>query len=185
MLRLLVGLIRALMGGRDALGGRRRYEGGPRRVGVAAVVLYLHVFFFMHRTLSSVVALGASIICNRIPDLSPRQRTLCQGHPDAIVAAGEGAKLALSECRHQFSDQRWNCSVVMTASNSLQSPGGSYLSLGHITTVGECLLESGRINDEVRSHRRLVAKTTQRAAVYRIPAFGVNDPLIERRHVYV
>ena len=137
MLHLLVRLTRALAGGGGV--GRRRYDGSarPRRVGVAAAVLYLHAFFFMHRALTSVVALGASIICNRIPGLSPRQRILCQGHPDAMVAAGEGAKLALGECRHQFRDQRWNCSVVQTASNSLHAPGGSYLSLGHITAVGE------------------------------------------------
>ena len=137
MLHLLVGLIRTLMFGTDAIGGRRYYR-PPRRVGVAAAILYLHAFFFLHRALSSVVALGASIICNRIPGLSPRQRTLCQGHPDAMVAAGEGAKMALSECRHQFRNERWNCSVVQTASNSLHSPGGGhYLSLGHITTVGK------------------------------------------------
>jgi len=140
MLHLLVELIRALTdSGRGGAGRRRRYSGpGPRRVGVAAAVFYLHAFFFAHRTLSSVVALGASIICNRIPGLSPRQRTLCQGHPVAMVAAGDGAKLALGECRYQFRDRRWNCSVVETASNSLlHSPGGAYLSLGHITTVGE------------------------------------------------
>jgi len=135
MLRLLAGLVRTLAGGR---GARRRYESPQRRrLGVAAAVLYLHAFFSVHRTMSSVVALGASIICNRIPGLSPRQRTLCQGHPDAMVAAGDGAKLALGECRRQFRDERWNCSVVQTASNALHSPGGSYLPLGHITTVGE------------------------------------------------
>lgn len=130
MLHLLVGLIRALIGG-DA--GRRFFHRPPRRVGVVAVVLLL----FLHGSLPSVVALGASVICNRIPGLSPRQRTLCQGHPDAMVAAGEGAKVALSECRHQFRNHRWNCSVVQTASNSVHSPGGVYMSLGHITTVGE------------------------------------------------
>jgi len=145
MLHLVVGLIRTLVCGWDVAGGvgrrRRRYHGPPRRVGVAAAVLYLHVFFFMHRTLTSVVALGASIICNRIPGLAPRQRTLCQGHPDAMVAAGEGAKMALVECRHQFRNHRWNCSVVQAASsNSLHSPGGLYLSLGHITAVGQYLL---------------------------------------------
>ena len=141
MLHLLVGIFKTLVTGWSVTDGvgRRRYHRPPRRVGVAAAILYLHVFFFLHRALSSVVALGASIICNRIPGLSPRQRTLCQGHPDAMVAAGEGAKMALSECQHQFRNQRWNCSVVQTASNSLHSPGGYHLSLGRITTVGELL----------------------------------------------
>jgi len=142
MLHLLVGSIRTLLGARGATDSiSRRPRRSSRRVGVAAAVFYFHAFFFMHTAPSSVVALGASIICNRIPDLSPRQRTLCQGHPDAMVAAGEGAKMALGECRHQFRNQRWNCSVVKSASNSLHSPGGYYLSLGHITTVGKlCIL---------------------------------------------
>lgn len=67
--------------------------------------------FLFTRTLSSVVALGANIICNRIPGLAPRQRTICQSRPDAVVAVGEGAKLALAECRHQFKDRRWNCTL--------------------------------------------------------------------------
>jgi len=147
MLHLLVGLIRALIGGRaDCAPGSfsgRHYHRPPRRVGVAAAILYLHVFFFLHRALSSVVALGASTICYRIPGLSPRQRTLCQGHPDAMVAAGEGAKVALSECQYQFRNERWNCSVVQSTSNSLHSPGGGYyLPLGHITTVGKFQLSN-------------------------------------------
>ncbi|KAL8583406.1 hypothetical protein ACOMHN_057862 [Nucella lapillus] len=40
--------------------------------------------------LSSVVALGANIICNKIPGLAPRQRALCRARPDALVAVGEG-----------------------------------------------------------------------------------------------
>ena len=58
-----------------------------------------------------MVALGANIICNRIPGLAPRQRTICQSRPDAVVAVGEGAKLALAECRHQFHGRRWNCTL--------------------------------------------------------------------------
>ena len=69
--------------------------------------LYLH-----YRAFSSVVALGANIICNRIPGLAPRQRTICQSRPDAVVAVGEGAKLALAECRHQFHGRRWNCTLA-------------------------------------------------------------------------
>jgi len=149
MLHLVLGLIRTLVRGWNVTGvGRLRSHRAPRRPGVAAAVLYLHLFFFTHRTLTSVVALGASIICNRIPGLAPRQRTLCQGHPDAMVAAGEGAKLALTECRHQFRNHRWNCSVVLqtaaaSSPNSVHSPtAGLYLPLGHITAVGQYLLFS-------------------------------------------
>ncbi|CAI5635785.1 protein Wnt-7b isoform X2 [Oreochromis niloticus] len=64
------------------------------------------------RALSSVVALGANIICNKIPGLAPRQRALCQSRPDAIIIIGEGAQLGINECQYQFRYGRWNCSAL-------------------------------------------------------------------------
>ncbi|KPP72349.1 protein Wnt-7a-like [Scleropages formosus] len=61
---------------------------------------------------SSVVALGASIICNKIPGLAPRQRTICQSRPDAIIVIGEGAQMGVDECQFQFRHGRWNCSAL-------------------------------------------------------------------------
>uniref|UniRef100_UPI00398E7450 protein Wnt-7b-like n=1 Tax=Pristiophorus japonicus TaxID=55135 RepID=UPI00398E7450 len=60
----------------------------------------------------SVVALGASIICNKMPGLAPRQRVLCQSRPDAMIVIGEGAQLGLDECQHQFRDSHWNCTSL-------------------------------------------------------------------------
>nr|XP_010598759.1 protein Wnt-7b [Loxodonta africana] len=62
--------------------------------------------------LSSVVALGANIICNKIPGLAPRQRAICQSRPDAIIVVGEGAQMGINECQHQFRFARWNCSAL-------------------------------------------------------------------------
>lgn len=67
---------------------------------------------FAPRALSSVVALGANIICNKIPGLAPRQRALCQSRPDAIIIVGEGAQLGIDECQYQFRYGRWNCSAL-------------------------------------------------------------------------
>ncbi len=80
------------------------------------IVLYCIVLYciYISRALSSVVALGANIICNKIPGLAPRQRTICQSRPDAIVAVGEGSKLGMSECRYQFRNMRWNCTHPST-----------------------------------------------------------------------
>ncbi|KAL4646371.1 hypothetical protein GN956_G9324 [Arapaima gigas] len=61
---------------------------------------------------SSVVALGASIICNKIPGLAPRQRIICQSRPDAIIVIGEGVQMGLDECQFQFRSGRWNCSAL-------------------------------------------------------------------------
>ena len=59
-----------------------------------------------------MVALGASIICNKIPGLAPRQRTICQSRPDAIIVIGEGAQMGINECQFQFKHGRWNCSAL-------------------------------------------------------------------------
>lgn len=62
-------------------------------------------------SLSSVVALGADIICNKIPDLAPRQRLICRSRPIAMGVIGEGAKNGITECQYQFRNMRWNCTV--------------------------------------------------------------------------
>ncbi len=68
--------------------------------------------FKLYRGFSSVVALGASVICNKIPGLAPRQRTICQSRPDAIIVIGEGAQMGINECQFQFKNGRWNCSAL-------------------------------------------------------------------------
>lgn len=58
------------------------------------------------------MALGANIICNKIPGLAPRQRAICQSRPDAIIVIGEGAQMGIDECQYQFRFGRWNCSAL-------------------------------------------------------------------------
>lgn len=79
------------------------------------VCVWMHVrvcFSYFGRALSSVVALGANIICNKIPGLAPRQRAICQSRPDAIIVVGEGAQMGINECQYQFRYGRWNCSAL-------------------------------------------------------------------------
>ncbi|KAG9260774.1 protein Wnt-7a [Astyanax mexicanus] len=73
---------------------------------------YMLLYFCISSGFSSVVALGASIICNKIPGLAPRQRTICQSRPDAIIVIGEGAQMGINECQFQFRNGRWNCSAL-------------------------------------------------------------------------
>ncbi|GLH00776.1 Protein Wnt-2 [Gryllus bimaculatus] len=72
-----------------------------------------------------VRALGAGVLCARIPGLSPRQRELCRASPDAVAAVGEGMRLGLAECQHQFRGRRWNCSAV-----------GADTVFGHVVVIG-------------------------------------------------
>ncbi|XP_061437020.1 protein Wnt-7b-like [Lethenteron reissneri] len=75
---------------------------------------------------SRVGALSADTICGKIPGLTPQQRALCRSHPDAMVAVGEGARLGIGECRHQFQFSRWNCSALGEETVFGQElPGGS------------------------------------------------------------
>ncbi|KAM9365980.1 wingless-type MMTV integration site family, member 7Aa [Pholidichthys leucotaenia] len=74
--------------------------------------LCLGIVYLKIGGLSSVVALGASIICNKIPGLAPRQRTICQTRPDAIIVIGEGVQMGINECQFQFRHGRWNCSAL-------------------------------------------------------------------------
>lgn len=64
------------------------------------------------RGFSTVLALGASIICNKIPGLAPRQRIICQSRPDALIVIGQGAQMGINECQFQFKHGRWNCSAL-------------------------------------------------------------------------
>lgn len=73
-----------------------------------------------------MVALGAEVICGRVPGLTPRQRDMCRAAPDAMVAVGDGVRLATAECTYQFRNHRWNCSHI--ASNN---------SFGHVVVVGK------------------------------------------------
>lgn len=79
----------------------------PQKGNATFLTCHLH-----RRGLSSVVALGASIICNKIPGLAPRQRTICQSRPDAIIVIGEGVQMGINECQFQFRHGRWNCSAL-------------------------------------------------------------------------
>lgn len=57
-----------------------------------------------------VMSLDASIICNKIVGLVPRQRRICRAYPEAMATVGEGTEMAMQECRSQFAQRRWNCS---------------------------------------------------------------------------
>lgn len=88
----------------------------------------------IHSGFSSVVALGASIICNKIPGLAPRQRIICQSRPDAIIVIGEGAQMGINECQFQFKNGRWNCSAL-----GERTVFGKELKVGMLLSVNICL----------------------------------------------
>ncbi|CAH1365022.1 protein Wnt-5b-like [Tenebrio molitor] len=50
--------------------------------------------------------------CHTLPGLSPGQIRLCQLYMDHMNAVAIGARQALSECKHQFQNRRWNCSIL-------------------------------------------------------------------------
>ncbi|XP_035239268.1 protein Wnt-7a-like isoform X1 [Anguilla anguilla] len=82
------------------------------RLWIFHIFLCLGIVYLKIGGLSSVWALGAGIICNRIPGLAPRQRTICQSRPDAIVVMAQGVQMGIKECQFQFRNGRWNCSAL-------------------------------------------------------------------------
>ncbi|XP_022913838.1 protein Wnt-7b isoform X2 [Onthophagus taurus] len=82
---------------------------------------YLNSFWVV----CGVVALGAEVICNRVPGLTPQQKDMCRESPDAMAAVGDGIKMATNECMHQFRHHRWNCTAI-------NNPN----SFGHVVIVG-------------------------------------------------
>uniref|UniRef100_UPI00358ED818 protein Wnt-5b-like isoform X1 n=1 Tax=Myxine glutinosa TaxID=7769 RepID=UPI00358ED818 len=56
--------------------------------------------------------LSGAPLCSSLPGLSGGQRKLCQFYPDHVSSLGEGVRLALRECQHQFRERRWNCTSL-------------------------------------------------------------------------
>ncbi|KAK9712767.1 wnt family [Popillia japonica] len=77
------------------------------------------------RVVCGVLAFSTEVFCNRVPGLTPQQRDMCRASPDAMVAVGDGIRLATSECRYQFRHHRWNCTAI-------NNPN----SFGHVVIVG-------------------------------------------------
>lgn len=50
--------------------------------------------------------------CHTLPGLSPGQIRLCQLYMDHMNSVALGARQALTECKHQFQNRRWNCSLL-------------------------------------------------------------------------
>lgn len=99
--------------------------------------MFIQIYYF-RVSCSTVVTLGANVICNNIPGLVTKQRSICNTRPDAMVSIGQGAEQALAECEHQFKNMRWNC--------SLRSSNVSSLQLGTNLRVGELFYSNLRIN---------------------------------------
>ncbi|XP_056630942.1 protein Wnt-7b isoform X1 [Diorhabda sublineata] len=73
----------------------------------------------------SVIDFGAEVVCTNSPGLIHRQRDMCRASPDAMVAVGDGIRMATNECKYQFRQHRWNCTGI-------ESPS----SFGHVVIVG-------------------------------------------------
>uniref|UniRef100_A0AAG5CZH3 Protein Wnt n=1 Tax=Anopheles atroparvus TaxID=41427 RepID=A0AAG5CZH3_ANOAO len=51
-------------------------------------------------------------LCYTLGALSSGQQKLCAQHTSIMPAISRGARAAIQECKHQFRNRRWNCSIV-------------------------------------------------------------------------
>ncbi|XP_035783163.1 protein Wnt-5-like isoform X1 [Anopheles albimanus] len=51
-------------------------------------------------------------LCYSVSALSGGQQKLCAQHTSIMPAISRGARAAIQECKHQFRNRRWNCSIV-------------------------------------------------------------------------
>lgn len=86
----------------------------------------LMLLYFGRIVYGMMTTLGAEVICGRVPGLTYRQREMCRTSPDAMVAVGDGIRLATDECKYQFRHHRWNCTAISNPN-----------SFGHVVIVGE------------------------------------------------
>ncbi|XP_065166957.1 LOW QUALITY PROTEIN: protein Wnt-7b-like [Atheta coriaria] len=88
-------------------------------------ILVTFLAFAQFRYVCCILSLNAEVICARVSGLTAKQREMCRTDPDAMVAIGDGVRLARQECRYQFRHQRWNCTAI-----------GNPESFGHVVVVG-------------------------------------------------
>ncbi|GFR28992.1 protein Wnt-6 [Trichonephila clavata] len=51
-------------------------------------------------------------ICRKTRRLRGKQALICKKEPEVVTAIGEGSKLGIHECQHQFRFRRWNCTTT-------------------------------------------------------------------------
>ncbi|XP_052865463.1 protein Wnt-2 isoform X1 [Anopheles cruzii] len=71
--------------------------------------LFIIFVIFKFRIATSFVS---TVLCSRIPGLTPTQRLICTESPDAVLSLASGQLLGASECQTHFREHRWNCTQV-------------------------------------------------------------------------
>lgn len=103
---------------------------------VANIAIADNLFRFCSRVYGAIT-LGSEVFCTRIPGLTSRQREMCRSSPDAMVAVGDGIRLATTECKYQFRHHRWNCTGI-------DNPA----SFGHVVIVGRSAINRLNLNNK-------------------------------------
>ncbi|KAK5648807.1 hypothetical protein RI129_003699 [Pyrocoelia pectoralis] len=133
------------------------HASGPgSKLVLALCVLLFSIHSF--RLVCGVIALGAEVICGRVPGLTIKQKEMCKAAPDAMVAVGDGVRLAATECLYQFRHQRWNCTGISNPT-----------SFGHVITVEFSIQYQSQLRNKI-----LLNGSREAAFTYAISSAGVS-----------
>ncbi|XP_072038870.1 protein Wnt-16-like [Amphiura filiformis] len=59
-------------------------------------------------------------ICTQVPGLVNEQRLVCERAPETLPVIGEGARTGILECKRQFKNERWNCTLEPNAISDIE-----------------------------------------------------------------
>ena len=78
---------------------------------ISYIVLTYCLHTALYRAVGSPLLMDPNSICRKSRRLGGKQNEICRKEPEIVREVVKGAKMAVTECQHQFRHRRWNCST--------------------------------------------------------------------------
>lgn len=100
--------------------------------------LTLSLYYFIIRAMGRHLVLDPGRICRKTRRLRGKQALICKKEPEVVTAIGEGSKLGIMECQHQFRFRRWNCTTAKRSLKKVLMRGKT--TLEYYDSIVQCAL---------------------------------------------